>query len=332
LSANSGVSLVRLGVLACTLGLQVGCKACFGPPASPKENKSDGGGDDSGGDDTATDTAEDAACAVPEQEPNNSTEKPQDLPMDRWACGTFDSTIDPDIFGFQTNTEDWLKLEVVAAEAGSSADVQMLVTGGDDEYTAVSQFGFMTTDPSVVFPAPAETDFTVILNEMYYGYGESYHWKMMGTVTKAPVEWDDEEIESNDLQADGTPIESGDSLWGTVASSSDLDWFSLEIPEGKVEVDVDVDAWMYGSPADVKISAYDPDGTWFAKSLYGDTVYDQDPHLEFTPDQSGTWGLLIREEHSKGSPMYWYVVRVTVTESESVDTSGAGETADTAGR
>lgn len=317
----------------------VSCKGCFqscGQPDIPRPNEPDPGGDS--GDSAATDTADtdwvDTAppppCDHPEVEPNSLTGNgdPTELEFDTWACGTISQSGDLDGLRFTLDEEgDWVRFEVVAAQTGSSADINVLLLT-PEEYAAEeasSDFNSIFTtdanDPAMVFPVgPGPITFEVELTEVNSLGGEDYHWKFRPRVVKAPVDWSSYESEPNDVGLGGTPnpIAYGERVFGGFASTTDNDGFTVEVPEpGKGETQVmtvDVDAFRYGAPTRAKLSIVKPDGEVqvqnYKKDEWGRTA---DPYYTFYPDQSGTWDIRLGVANGAGGATSWYVLEVNLS-------------------
>ena len=132
----------------------------------------------------------------------------------------------------------------------------------------------------------------------------------------------------NDDAGTETPLAEGEVLYGTISSSSDFDRYSFTIPDDeKRDVTVTVVANAEGSPADTRLLAYNPDGELEKSKATGESAYDRDPILEFSTDQAGTWTLLVREDYDKGSPFYWYTIRIEISDppTDTGDTSGTAD-------
>jgi len=325
---------MRRLLLLLPLTLGAGCKACF-KPGIPNPPNPHTGGDDSDdsaetgdskhtGDSTPpVDTTPEPPCDVPEVEGETIVD-PQELPLEEWACGDFDNMADYEWFGFTIDQADWVRLSVHAASIGSAADISLLVNDVDDgSYYAFVTGSSDSPDPYLVFHTDKARGFLITMGESYYGYGDDYTWEMMAGITKPPVTWTGLEVEPNDTLDEATAIVEGDVLYGTIGSASDFDRFKVTIPDdSKRDVKVTVVAYNQGSPADLRAVAYDPEGNFVKASSSGDSVYDRDPQLTFTTDQAGDYTVLLREEYDKGSPLYWYVISVDVSDPAEADTSG----------
>lgn len=309
-------SSLSVALLLAVLPLAQGCKSCFAPSLpSPTVTKDDSDAGDTDaetgetGDSTPVDTTPPPPCDVPEVESNNNPSEPQDLPLDQWACGTFETQVDPEFLTFSTTQADWVRLEVRAVSIGSEADVSLNLYEPDGDYEAAWYGSEYSSDPFIQFKTDEARDFTVMLSDAYYGYGEDWFWEIMATVTKAPVTWAAEEVEPNNYNTEPTEVTSGVTTYGVISSSSDLDWFKISVPDAdKHTLRVRVDAAGSGSPADLRAVVYDPSGSWAKTSLTGEDVYDRDPWMDVTTDMAGDWTILLREDYEHGSPIYWYTV------------------------
>lgn len=329
-------SHTALILLTLPLAMSAGCKACFTPSLpnpNVKDSKTDSGetGDTSETGETGEssppiDTTPEPPCDVPEIEPH-SYGSPQELPLDQWACGYFESKFDYEYFRVETTQADWVRFQINASSIRSSADTTALIVDINDglKYANVTG-GAETVDPFAVFPISAATTFHIVLGETYYGYGDDYTWEMMATITKPPVTWDSEELEPNDEPDGAQSISGNEVVFAHSDYTGDLDNFKFNIPDGAERyVKVEVVAVSVGSPANMHVTAYEPDGTARVGASAGETSYDRDPILEFTADIAGDWVIELREDGNKGSPWYWYTVVVTIADPSATDT------ADTAG-
>ena len=313
---------------------QTGCKSCLlscvdptipphpHPDTSPDSDSAvtDSDSDTDSPPDSPVDTSPEPPCDVPEVEPNGLSDA-QALPLEQWACGVFDVYLDVDGFTFDMPDAGWLRLNVKATSIGSAADVSVNFGEPDGDYGALVGGSYSSSDPFLVFYSDKARTFEAYLSEAYYGYGEDYTWEMMASVEKPPVTWTMTETEPNDEKTEGTPMASGDVMYGTISEGSDFDWIKITIPDdAKHEVTVKVNASREGAPTDLRALAYDPAATFVKSASTGENSYDRDPWLEFTTNQAGDWYVLLREEYEKGSPIYWYTVAVTVTDAPAEDT------------
>jgi hypothetical protein len=277
-----------------------------------------------GTDDTAqADTAPPAACAQPETEFNGSYSDATPIVMEEWACGGLDAATDTDFLTFESPYDGWLKIRVNAATIGSSSDMRLLFGDGGSQYNALNLSQRTSTDPKLVVPAPGDTQWYAILSEQYGGYGEEHYWQFHASMTKAPTEWDTDEVEDNDSVDTGNQLSGDERVFGQIESGSDQDWFIIEVEEDEL-ISLAIEAQEHGSPFHAEMSLYKPDGTRVRRSSSGGTTYDQDPVIEYTATQSGAWGVLVQYDSSSqtasvgGSLFYWYVLDVFV--------SGQGDT------
>lgn len=317
------------------LGLS-GCKACLvscldpslpGPSGGDTSKRDSGDSGDSSGDSSEsspiTDTAPEPPCDVPEVEPNGLT-SPQALPLEQWACGVFDAYLDVDGVAFDVPDAGWVRLNVRATVIGSAADVSVNFGEPDGDYGAIVSGSYSSSDPFLVFYTDQARSFQAFLSEAYLGYGDDYTWELMASTTKPPVTWTMTEVEPNETSDEGTPMASGDVMYGTISAGSDFDWITINVPDdAKHSVSVKVTASREGSPANLRALAYDPEGVFAKSASSGENDYDLDPWLDFTTDQAGDWTVLLRQESAQGSPLYWYTVAVTITDSPSEDTGAA---------
>ncbi|RME24696.1 MAG: hypothetical protein D6798_10620 [Deltaproteobacteria bacterium] len=296
--------------------------ACVEVPVGDPTQDGDGSavGDSGGPDDSGpVDTGPPPPCDVPEVEPNSPYSNAQDLPMEQWACGVFSDPDDlTEIFYFENDRAGWLRVWGRAFEIGSLADLTLTVAATDGPYAATRLGNPTSTDTDLIFPVDDDYGFYVTLSETYTRSGDSYRWELMASEVKAPVKWTSEEGSDNDSATRAEPITSGDRRLAFMNSTTDIDWYAIELPEGGAPVTIDVDAWYYGSPADVRAEFYEPDATTLFRAASGSTTNganDLDPHLEPSPTEGGTWYVkVIPDSSGGGGAAYWYVIEVDIEE------------------
>jgi len=312
------------------------CEACGGcTPSLPDPDDGNDSIRDSAetGDSTATvDTSPPPPCDFPEVEPNDYTvgpdaDPPNVVAMEKWACGEIDTMTDTDRFLVTADgPANWIRFDVVAAQEGSSLDASLLLL--DDAYGAAvddsdanSIFTEDPNDPVLVFPAPPMPHtFDLVVRPIDFAAGkDDYHWKLRGTVVKAPLTWDLDEVEVNDPGLGGTleVLDSGERVFGTFSSATDVDAFLFDVPkvsEGqKVQVTADVDAFRYGSPSMSKLSIVSPTGVVVKSDRWHDEFGRLgDPWYQFTPKEVGNYMVFVDLKEGTGSLAYWYVLSVQV--------------------
>jgi hypothetical protein len=282
--------------------------------------------DDTSSDDTAdTDTATDTdtidtslppLCDLVEVEPNDQ-EHPQALPMEQWMCGAFLVVGDQDVFDVAPNGGGWVQIEVEAAERGSNADPEINIADSTGQ-TARKSGGYLTTDPTLVFPTDGPEPYSLVLFENNFLSGDDYSWRMRASTAKAPVEWDYTEIEPNDAWADAQPLVVGQTVYGVISESNDFDRYVLTTPyDHDQNVVFNVTAYKQGSAANLKLQLYDdPEGQYIHTKDYGQNDYDLDPWMQWRTDDAEDLYLLVRDEGDGGSRFYWYILEVTVEDLE----------------
>jgi hypothetical protein len=119
-------------------------------------------------------------------------------------------------------------------------------------------------------------------------------------VVKAPLRWDLDEIEVNDPGLGGTfqTLASGERVFGTFSTGTDIDAFLFDVPkvgsDQKVHVTIDVDGYRYGSPAQAEMSIISPTGV----VVRWDRAHDEfghwgDPNWGFTPEEVGLYMVFV---------------------------------------
>ncbi len=307
-----------------TLGLQA-CKSCaqFNPPDANQDDPDDT--DDT--DDTEDpDTAEDTGpidtnppppCDYPEEEVNDLYSQAQEMGLDAWACGALSTEGDQDTMWFEVPYEGWYRVWVRAADFGSYADIQLILTDDEEDYSAIQTNSPGSTDPRIVAYFPEAGRWYATVQEQQGGYGDQHEWELMVSESKVPVDWDLEETESNNAVTDANLLENGQRVYGVISGSTDRDWFKFEIPEGKTNFTATIDAWNYGSPFDSKISLYssevleDSEANPIATSDRGSNSQDQDSVLEQSITEADTFHMLVKFDDGEGAGgLYWYVLQV----------------------
>ena len=314
-----------LGALLVASAGLTGCKGCT--PDLPDDDPNNDEDDDhqvvdSGVEDSGpVDTAPPPPCAVPEEEPNDAITDAQPIPLEEWACGTLLEQGDNDYFTFEIEEAGWYRIWVRGADIGSSSDLQMLLSDEDEDYTALSTSSAPDSlDPLLVFPAQDDRTFNVNISDQYAGYGSAYIWEMLITETKAPVGWDLEEIEPNDVLNDATPIEGGMRYFGLFSPRSDRDWYVITLPDGiSTDLSFKIHAYDYGSPMLTSLRLHDPSGEE-VKRRSNDLANDsEDAYLAHKTSEGGEWTLLVTNRSSSGgSDAYWYVLEV-IAETSSAE-------------
>ena len=309
MSASPIAFLLLLACPFCSPGL---------PNGDPNQMTQTPPADDSG----PVDTSPPDACAQPEIESNNSYSDANEIEMEHWACGYLETSTDSEFLTFESPYDGWIKMRLEAASIGSSADMRLLFGDNSSQYVALNLSQRNSTDPRIVAPIPGGIEWYAILSEQYGGYGEDYFWEFHASMVKEPTDWDFEEEESNNSLEEGESLESGERVFGQLESGSDQDWFLIEVPEEDIPIVLSIEAQEHHSPLHAELSLYKPDGTRVRRTSSGGTAYDQDPYIEYTSTQAGTWGVLVQVDSNDqsagvgGSQFYWYVLQAEIDEDE----------------
>ena len=278
----------------------------------------------------AVDTGPPPPCAQPEIEPNNSYSDANEILMELWACGKLESSTDSEFLDFDTPYDGWVKLRVEAASIGSSADMRLLFGDNSADYSALNLSQRNSTDPLLVVPVPGETTWHALLSDQYGGHGDEYFWEFHASMVKEPTDWDLEETEDNDAREDGMLLENGERVFGQLESGSDQDWYWVEVPEVGMPIILAIEAQEHGSPLHAEMSLYKPDGTRVRRTSSGGTAYDQDPYIDYTSTEAGTWSILVQVDSNDlsagvgGSLFYWYVLDASLGEAPADTTIDSG--------
>lgn len=304
-------------LLTTVLGLQA-CKSCaqFNPPSQDTDSDDT---DDQPADTSEPDTAdtgpEDTGppppCPFPETEDNDTYAQAEDLPLNVWACGVIGDDGDQDVFRFEVPDTGWYRVWARGAYFGSYADLQLVLADDEEDYTAIQSSSPSTTDAWITAYFPTDGRWFATISEQWATSGEDHRWELLVSEAKVPLEFDAEETEPNNAIADAVPMESGDRIYGVVSSGTDRDWYSFELPEGKTDLSIKIEAWNYGSPLDSLISLYDPAEVKVVTSDRGATSQDKDAVIEYSVTEAGTWAVVVKFDSGEASGgLFWYVIQV----------------------
>jgi hypothetical protein len=299
------------------------CTPSIPPPDEPPPPDPTGNTGNTG------DTGPAPPCAWPEVEPNNTVLEPTLLGMEQRGCGGIDPEGDQDYWSFTLEEDAWLEVEVDAGN-GSIADMALLLAKKLDDWTAARDDDPESLNATMLFPAPAG-EYLLTTTEQDGGGGERYTYTVLVSEAKAPVTWMVTEVEPNDNEGNQTlpaninaenisnllalgPLD----IYGTMSGngpSPDQDWFVLTVPSGRHTLTVDVEAFDYGSSADLTVTLWNDDLTDKIKEYNGGI-----PGLELDPegtyDSSGDELVFIQvtEAANIESPANWYVLKIVLVE------------------
>lgn len=310
-----------------------GCAGCFGglpssnnndnnndPPIDDPSDDGDAGGGVGGG---TGDLVDPPPCDVPEEEPNDSRSEAQVLPMEQWACGFISEQGDVESFTTTMPEEGWMTLWARGADFGSTADLLLLLENMDDNDYAARQ-GWMvgSTDAILTVPVADASDWLVQVVDEQSTFSDTHEWQLIATADKPPVEWGfvEDEASGNNAITTGDLLQDGDFVYG-VLERNDQDFYRIEIPPGRTQLYARVHAWRYGSPADTVLSLYRPNENLVRTRNSGENDYDQDPMMDRTIYDDGTWYLKVDLAGAGGSPLYWYVLEIGL-DNDPPDTGG----------
>ncbi len=264
------------------------------------------------------DTGPPPLCDVPEVEPNNDPGSAVILPTERQACGDFEVDGDFDWWEFEVDDSGWLAIEVEAGP-GSVSDVNFVLlpidVEGGNAWAAARDDDEGTTDAHVLFPAPAGL-YQANVTEQQLKSGERYRYEVLVSEAKAPVTWDLDEVEPNDIQADANILTIGDRVLGGVDAPADFDWYQVAVPAGKKVVTIDVDAYTEGSIGDFTVVLWGPAGS--DAPGCNQCTYEReapglrDPLAEYDSAGDETLYIQVLESDSHFGPAAWYRLSVTV--------------------
>ncbi len=270
--------------------------------------------DSSPPDDSAPDTSPPALCDLEEVEPNDNILEGTPLPMEVWACGFIERRNDLDVFAFSNTEPGWVEINVEAYARGYDTDPQFQLIGNGT--TAMVTGRYLGTDPRMVFPVAAATDWTVVVSDTNFEFGEDFGWFLLTSQTKAPVRWSHEEVEPNDSYPTAQVVQPGDKVFATLGETPDFDWYDVSFP-GAGTFTVTIDAYTVGSPADTTLRVFRDDGTTLiATDTSGEIGYDPDPYYQRRIGEANRYYLQVRTVDDIGSPFHWYTLDIAFDPEE----------------
>jgi hypothetical protein len=302
-----------------------GCMSCWVMPPLPQVNESDAKSD-TGDTDEPEDTGDTGepidpppyvGCTWPEQEPNNYVTAPNPLDLEEWACGVLGTPFDSDYFTFEVESDAWIRVWLRGSEILTNADPRAFILDDRGEFTATLEDGYLTSDIDNTFKLDQPRTMYLAVLEQNGLYGEDYEWEMRVSVVKPPTTYNAEEVEDNDSRASANTIEDGTRIFGRVEYISRYDYFSLDVEGEKSAVDLEIEAFRFGSPLNAEVVVEDPSGTEIVRTSY--TGSSLDPQISFTALDPGEYivrvGVCCEDvaAPSHAGLPYWYVLSTTVT-------------------
>ncbi len=308
------------------------CKACAScMPGLPDDMESTTDSADTAQDEQETadthweDTSPPPPCDIPEVEPNDNLNESYEIERELWTCGTFSEEFDFEWMTFPASDAEWYEVLVSAEDMGSPANVTLWVS--DD---AMTEFAMVTgnrytSDPWLVFPSLGADSYYLYIFEDDGLYGDDYEWKLRVSETKMTLDWDMEEQEPNDSPFEALSMEDGQTVFGTLTTSNDMDWYHVNIPDDKSTIVFQVEAYGSGSPANTRLILYtdaavstdtaDPFDTvddWVARAFSDESDYDRDPRMEYSVSDPGDYYMVLKEAEGLGSELYWYTMSLSI--------------------
>lgn len=271
-------------------------------------------------DQETADTSPPLPCPVPEAEPNDAFNDANVLPLEQWACGAFDDPGDFDVWSFDLPVVSWLGVTVKAESLGSYANAVLVLTA-EDGSAADIRIGHETKDPRLLFPASAGGYLALLSESNIQGATDLYFYELLATQAKAPLGWSVEELEDNGTYTSAQFVSHEDVLMAGFESSSDNDWFAIAVPSGKHTLRVDVDAFEYGSAADLGLFLYSsdleplPEGcaqTTGCGFYHGEQGWELDPVLEYSSTGDEEIYIRVDEAFDRGGDPYWYILNISL--------------------
>ncbi len=282
------------------------------PPPPPPETTGDTSVAETG------DTGPPLPCDAPEVEPNDTFQTPTVLPLDQIGCGGFQVEADFDHWEFTVDAPTWVTLRAYA-DAGSTANVAVLMTSTSGDIAVGRDGDFEAQDVTMLFPALPDR-YTVNIREETTQAGESYTYEVVATIAKSPVFFDEEgaiidwveESEPNDDEVNAFPLRDGDAVLGFSDEPSDADWYTVTVPPGRHSLSFDVQAYLVGSAGDYRLTLLDENLEVIKTNDSAGPVTEKDPRLNYASDGNEVLYLVVIEEASLGNPAVWYLLDTRV--------------------
>ena len=174
---------------------------------------------------------------------------------------------------------------------------------------------------ALLFPAVAGSYDLLVSEETQQGGADRFFYELLVTTAKAPVQYDTTDPGTNTNAGAALRVDSGERVLGTVADLfSPEDWYAMDVPAGRHQLRIDVDAFGLGSPGDFSIWLYDdrleplPEGCRVCEIDDGATGQERDPYFEYTSNGNETIFVSIRDVESRAGPAYWYWLQLELEE------------------
>lgn len=269
------------------------------------------------------DTGDDPQCAFEEEEPNNSAEMANDLPLEAQACGQFNTIAgDSDNWSFEVTHATWIGIDVEAQRRGSLANPAVAVVGAGTAFNRTDDED--SGDVGMLVPLTPST-YTLQVFEQNFSGADDGRWfyDLQVSEQKAPRSWNGVIDEPADGPTDARVVQNGDVLYGVIDDTTDEDWLRIDIPPGRHVLTVSTEAYASGSPLDALIELEDDTGeppacpsTPSCRFERGITGFENDPFARYTSEGDETIYIRFRDESSGGSPFHWYILDVSLESAD----------------
>ncbi len=289
-----------------------GCKPGVDPFDS--DDRKDSDRVDTGPDDPDT-GAPPGPCAYPESEPNNALLDANELLLEAEACGSFHEAFDVDFWQFDLPQDSWLSVTVQAQQLGSWSDVTLVLTH-EGSGAVEKRDNEQDTDVFLLYPALAGSYLGMVGEQNGQGDEAGYTYGLRASVAKNPVSFNREEDEPNATAEQAQELADGDALFGFADAAWDTDWYVIDVPAGKHYLDIDMQAYSFGSAGNFKVSLYDASLTKLTDAWIGQLGWELDPYLSWTSSGSEELYVHVVEQSSRGGRGYWYLLDVTLVGDE----------------
>ena len=254
---------------------------------------------------------------ISDAEPNDHFEKPQKVEALPGAInGRLDKNGDVDSFLISLKAGQWLDARLDSYRMMRSIDaVLRLVDGAGRQLAFNHDFG--TLDPRLTWQAGSDQE--VVLQVFGFSYpadssvhlrgGPSAVYRLLIATSEAPpvdLHASCNEAEPNNSRAEAQNVPVPGSIDGLISESTDSDRFCFAVEKGQW-FEFSVSAAAQGSPLDALLRIENAEGKELAAN--DDFEGTQDPKIEWSAPEDGTFFLEISSLTHRGGPSYRYTLR-----------------------
>lgn len=247
-------------------------------------------------------------CPIPEREPNDAPESATPLPLEAQACGAFQATFDFDMWSFELPEAAWLRLKIVSRDNGAWADPRVALDGPTPASSVLIDDKHNSPDVDLRFPAEPGPYLALVSELNAQGDADHYKYELLASVAKPPVEWTATAPEPDNSFAQALRVANGDRIFANFLGIGDQDHYRIDVPPGKTELTLDVEAFAFGSAAWVSLSLFNDDGRLLENEVYGPEGWERDAQLRWTSTGNETLYLKTSDYLGTTGLATWHVI------------------------